>query len=75
MRQTIYVFLMSILAGSAGAHTLSADAGIFARLGHVLFSPHHLPLLLLMLVVGLFVTAGLGRAANARSRKTRSRSR
>lgn len=50
MRALLVVFLLSGAAGLAGAHTLGAEQGLFDQLGHQFLSPHHLPLMLLVVL-------------------------
>jgi hypothetical protein len=52
LRNTI-VLLFAFAAGVAQADVLDHDAGVFAQLAHQLFSPHHLPLVLLLIAVGV----------------------
>jgi len=51
-------------AGAAGAHTLDAGEGLAAQLWHELLGVHHLPLTLLLVVVGALAY----RALRARKR-------
>ena len=53
MRRLISTCFVSLLAGTAGAHTLPSDAGMIERLGHQLFGWHHLPLAIVLLLVGV----------------------
>ncbi len=61
MRRLISTCFLSLLAGTAVAHTLSADAGMYERLGHQLFGWHHLPLAFVLLVVGVAILHLLGK--------------
>ena len=61
MRRIISTCFFSLLAGTAGAHTLSVDAGMFERLGHQLFGWHHLPLAIVLLLVGVTLLHFLGK--------------
>lgn len=47
------IALTLLAAPAAQAHTLDPAGGIFAALGHELFGSHHLPLTLLLVVVGV----------------------
>ncbi len=61
MRRIISTCFFSLLAGTAGAHTLPSDAGMIERLGHQLFGGHHLPLAIVLLVVGVAILHLLGK--------------
>ena len=75
MRQKLTLCLTLLLASGANAHTLGADSHLIAKLGHQLFASHHLPLTVLLVLIGLVVAARAGRNAATRNRKTRMRSR
>jgi len=50
-----------LLAGSTGmalAHTLPGDEGLVAQLDHQVLGLHHLPLILLLVVVGALAIRG-----------------
>ncbi len=46
------LLLFTFVAGVASADVLDHHNSILARLAHQLFSPHHLPFTLLVVVVG-----------------------
>jgi hypothetical protein len=52
LRNTIFL-LLAFTAGVAQADVLDHGAGVFAQLAHQLFSPHHLPLVLLLVAIGV----------------------
>lgn len=60
MRTLLAVFVLGT-AGLAGAHTLGAERGIFDQLGHQLLGAHHIPLLLLVVVVCVFAARRFAR--------------
>ena len=53
MKRLISTLLLAGIAPVAGAHTLDAAGGVITALGHELFGSHHLPLTLLLVVVGV----------------------
>jgi hypothetical protein len=57
--------LSTALAGAAGAHTLDAGAGMASQLWHELLGGHHLPLTLLLVVVGVLAYRGLRARRNS----------
>jgi hypothetical protein len=75
MRQKLYFCLISLLAGSANAHTIGADASLAETMGHQLFASHHLPQTVLLVLIGLIVVARAGRYVASRNRETSMRSR
>lgn len=52
LRNTIFL-LLAFAAGVAQADVLDHGAGVFTQLAHQLFSPHHLPLVLLLVAFGV----------------------
>jgi len=61
MHRLISTCFLSLLAGVAGAHTLSANSGIIERLSHQLFGWHHLPLGITLLIVSVVILRALGK--------------
>ena len=51
MKRTLTTLLLAGIAPVAGAHTL--DGGLFTALAHEVFGGHHLPLTLLLVVIGV----------------------
>ena len=60
LRNTIFL-LLAFAAGVAQADVLDHGAGVFAQLAHQLFSPHHLPLVLLLVAYWGVVNALVAR--------------
>lgn len=52
MRLISGTFLLALTAG-AHAHTLAGDESLVVRLGHQLLGSHHLPLTILLVIVGV----------------------
>jgi len=52
LRKTIFL-LLAFITGVAQADVLDHGAGVVAQLAHQIFSPHHLPLVLLLVAVGV----------------------
>ena len=73
MRRFISVCSMFVLAGVAGAHTLSDDAGTTAQVGHQLLGLHHLPLLVLLLVVGVVAVRACAESKAEKHRTSQDR--
>lgn len=61
MYRLISTCFLSLLAGVAGAHNLSANSGIIERLSHQVFGWHHLPLAIVLLLVSVAVLHLLGK--------------
>ena len=60
MKKTISLLTLSTaFAGSASAHTLDAGAGLASQLWHELLGGHHLPLTMLLVVIGFVAYRGL----------------
>ena len=59
MKRLIALTLMA--APAVHAHTLDPAGGIFTALGHELFGSHHLPLTLLLVVIGVVAFRALRR--------------
>jgi hypothetical protein len=55
MLRLFSILLFLLPAGIATAHLLPEEADGVAQLGHQLASPHHLPLIVTLLVVGILV--------------------
>lgn len=53
MRRFLTGLLLAATAGTASAHTLGPDDGLIAQLEHELLGLHHVPLTLLLVVVGI----------------------
>jgi hypothetical protein len=51
--------LLTLTACNVSAHTLDAGEGLVSQLGHELLGWHHLPLTLLLVVVGVVAYRGL----------------
>jgi hypothetical protein len=49
------LILLTGLAGTAGAHTLAGDEGLLLQLDHQLLGLHHVPLTILLVVVGVIL--------------------
>ena len=60
MRSLLAVMIVAT-AGVAGAHPLGSEQSLLDQLGHQLLGAHHLPLLLALIVAGLFAARGLRR--------------
>ena len=57
--RSLLAFTLVALAGAAGAHPLGPEQSFFDQLGHQLLGAHHLPLLLVIAVVGVFAARRL----------------
>lgn len=55
MKRFLTGFLLMMTAGIASAHTLGSDEGLITQLQHELLGVHHLPLTILLVVVGVVV--------------------
>ncbi len=49
------LILLTGAANPALAHTLAGDEGLITRLDHQVFGVHHLPLTILLLVIGVMI--------------------
>ena len=61
MRSRIAVLMTTGFAGAANAHMLGADEGVFHQLYHQVLGGHHLPILLLLALVGWLVVRKIRR--------------
>ncbi|HZW59833.1 MAG TPA: hypothetical protein VFE85_06025 [Woeseiaceae bacterium] len=74
MRLLTISMLLCMFSAAAAAHTLPADTGVAAQLGHQLLGTHHLPMLGALLLAAGALNAGAlrrwlrGRAAAPRRR-------
>ena len=56
MKQLITsLILLAGSTGIAGAHTLAGDEGLVTQLDHQLLGLHHLPLTVLLIVIGVIL--------------------
>lgn len=62
MRSLLSTCLFLAISASASAHTLAEEAGTLAQLAHQVFGSHHMPMLLVFLIVGLLVLRARRRA-------------
>ena len=55
MRFLLSLFLLAGFSAVAGAHTLPGDEGLVTQLDHQLLGLHHLPLTILLIVIGVML--------------------
>lgn len=60
--------LLMIFPIAASAHVLDGVYGVVAQLGHQLLGWHHLPLTILLVVIGVALFIGLRRSGFSRDR-------
>jgi hypothetical protein len=53
MRFILYLMLVAGPVGTAAAHTISGDGNVLKALDHQLFGWHHLPVTILLIIVGV----------------------
>jgi len=63
MRLILISYLVSGVAGVAGAHAHSGDESLPLQLGHQLLGLHHLPLMAILLFAGIVFYRSLHKSA------------
>ncbi|NIS90392.1 MAG: hypothetical protein GTN98_09985 [Woeseiaceae bacterium] len=56
MKRLLSTLLLTGIAPVAGAHTLDVSGGLLMALGHELLGAHHLPLTILLIVIGVVLS-------------------
>jgi len=64
MRALTSIMMLTGLVTAAQAHTLAASDGVVTALEHEIFGLHHLPVTLLLVVIGVVLSRSLRKKAD-----------